>query len=102
LISRARREYRDAQQIVRGGEKVGGELVGAQADVTSLAEVANRFDPAEGLLDTFAQAPANGVADVGGRALVDVRASPSASSSPAIFVLHGRRTSTLRAAEPGF
>jgi hypothetical protein len=70
------RQLRDAQQVVRGGEDIGGDLVGSEADEASLAEVADGLDPAEDLLDSLAHALANGVADVPGRPLVDVRVSP--------------------------
>ena len=50
-------------------------MVGPEADVPSLAEVADGLDPAEDLLDACAHTLADGVADVPRRPAVDVRAS---------------------------
>ena len=75
LDSSAGTELRDPQQVVSGADQVGGDAGPLQAPIAGAAEVPNRLDPAENLLDPLADALANRVSRPTGGALVERRAT---------------------------
>src|SRR5882672_7419926 len=44
--SRVGPEFRDAQEVVRGGDHVAGDLIGAEPDVARFSEAPDRLHPA--------------------------------------------------------
>src|SRR6266511_1216726 len=66
-----RDQFRDADQVVRGSDEVARELRSLEPDVARPAEPADRFHPAEDLLDQFAFALTDGIPDMPRGAPVD-------------------------------
>jgi hypothetical protein len=61
LDSSARTELGDPHQIVSSADQVGGETGPRHAAIAGAAEVADGLDPSEDLLDSLADALADGV-----------------------------------------
>src|ERR1019366_5547678 len=74
LDSSAGTELRDPQQVVGGADQVGGETGPLEASIARAAEVPDRLDPAEDLLDPLAHSLANCVSRPTGGAMVEHRA----------------------------
>src|SRR5271157_3619705 len=69
-------ELRDPQQVVGGADQVGGEAGPLEAPIARAAEVPDRLDPAEDLLDPLADALAHRVSGPTSGAMVECRATP--------------------------
>src|SRR5258708_4855655 len=73
----SRTELRDSQQIVGSCHQVGSEAGSLDSAIARTPEVADRFAPAEDLLDSLAHPLAQRVTGPAGGALVESRASGS-------------------------
>src|SRR5207302_2039797 len=78
-----------SHQVVGGRHQIASQLGPCQASVTRASEATGGFHPAEDLLNAFADALADGIADVARRAPVD------RTASPASVLRHMRRDLTL-------
>lgn len=76
LYSSAGTELRDSKQVVSGADQVGGEGGPLYASIARAAEVPDRLDPAEDLLDPLAHSLAERVSRPTGGAMVERRATP--------------------------
>src|SRR5712692_10746464 len=72
-----RHQSRHTDQVVRGSYEVARELRSLQPDVARASEPADRFHPAEDLLDQFAFALTDGIPDMPRGAPVDRAAPPT-------------------------